>query len=327
MQIKLIKVHGSGNTFFLLDTTKLTQPLPESEIVKLTQQVTNRQTGLLGGADGILLVENSDHPGVVGRMRVINADGSEASMCGNGLRTVARYLSEATQQDEFKVQTMYQDLHVQKDEALAEGVAAFKVEISPVSFAAQDLKMHFDGKDKVIDEILPALSDTLRFTAVAVPNPHLISFVTPEVLAGPELKRIASYLNGKNPYFPEGVNVSFVVLQKPGTIFVKTYERGVGFTNACGTAMSASSLLTALLRSEYASFDQKLNVYNPGGMVKTVPHDDNGRYWIDLIGNATFQDRITLDLDAALQGDFTNAAVTPTTEQTQYLDFIKTIKS
>lgn len=326
MQIRLIKVHGSGNTFFLFDTTKLEHPMTDAEIVQLTQKVTDRKTGLLGGADGVLLVCEKQSPLAKGHMRVINADGSEASMCGNGLRTVARYLSEEIHQDQFKVQTMYQDLQVEKAEDLAKGVAAFKVEISPVSFAAKDLKMHFGNKEKVIDEILPELSKSLRFTAVAVPNPHLISFVDEATLKGPELGRIASYLNSENPYFPEGVNVSFVQLQKPGTIFVRTFERGVGFTNACGTAMSASSLLTALLRSEYASFDQMLNVYNPGGMVKTVPHDDQGRYWIDLIGNATFQDYITLDLDKALRGDFEDAEVTETSEQKHYLDFIQTVK-
>ena len=327
MQIQLIKVHGSGNTFFLLDTMGAKPELSQQQVVQLTQRVTDRQKGLLGGADGILWVCDSQHPTAKGRMRVINADGSEASMCGNGLRTVARYLSETNHLDRFKVQTMYQDLDVQKAPDLATGVAAFKVEISPVSFLAKDLKMHFGQKTRVFDEVLPALSKTLKFTAVAVPNPHLISFVDEATLQGPELERIAAYLNGKNPYFPEGVNVSFVVLQQPGTIFVRTYERGVGFTNACGTAMSASSLLTALLHSEYTGFDQLLNVYNPGGMVKTVPHKDHDRYWIDLIGNATFQDKITLDLDAALNQDFSDALVQPTSEQAQYLKFIQLVKS
>ncbi|MCD2255303.1 diaminopimelate epimerase [Lactobacillus sp. CC-MHH1034] len=325
MDIQLIKVHGSGNTFFLLDTTKLPHQLTESEIVTLTQKLTDHENGLLGGADGLLLVGDSQKNDAVGRMRVINADGSEASMCGNGLRTVARYLAQKNHAENFEVETMYQNLHVQKAQDLFTGVSAFKVEISPVSFAAQDLKMHFKAKEQVIDEVLPELSDTLKFTAIAVPNPHLISFVDEVTLQGPELERIAAYLNGENPYFPEGVNVSFVNLRAKDEIFVRTYERGVGFTNACGTAMSASSLLTAYLHPEYANFNDTLSVYNPGGMVKTVPHEDGNHYWIDLIGNATFQDYITLDLKAALMQDFTDIKIQKTSEQKQYLQFIQKV--
>lgn len=93
---KLLKVHGSQNSFFILDQTELETPLTDNELRQLTQTLTDHKTGLLGGADGILSVEESSHPGVLGKMRVINADGSEASMCGNGLRTVARYLHEKT---------------------------------------------------------------------------------------------------------------------------------------------------------------------------------------------------------------------------------------
>ncbi|MEG1369849.1 MAG: diaminopimelate epimerase, partial [Carnobacterium sp.] len=94
MQIQLTKVHGSENDFFILDETLLDRTLTEKELVQLTKIVTNRQTGLLHGADGVLLVSESSHhhSDVRAKMRVINNDGSEASMCGNGLRTVARYV-------------------------------------------------------------------------------------------------------------------------------------------------------------------------------------------------------------------------------------------
>ncbi len=92
--INLKKVHGSQNSFFILDQTLLTTPLTEQELVTLTKTLTAKATGILGGADGILVVQKSSTPNTVAQMRVINADGSEASMCGNGLRTVARYLAE-----------------------------------------------------------------------------------------------------------------------------------------------------------------------------------------------------------------------------------------
>src|SRR5699024_11449926 len=83
-----------------------------------------------GGADGCLYVQDG-HEGTDGRMRVINADGSEASMCGNGIRTVARYLREKKNLAEFKIQTMHADLEVKKADKLAEKVPAFDAEISP----------------------------------------------------------------------------------------------------------------------------------------------------------------------------------------------------
>ena len=284
--MKLLKVHGSGNDFFILDEEQLEQALSEEELKQLAIRICDRKNGLHGGADGLLDVTKG-HNGTNGRMRVINADGSEASMCGNGIRTVARYLSEKSKQDSFKIQTMYADLQVKNSNPYAENVPAFDAEISPVSFAAEDLKMHV-GKDKLVDELIPQLSKSIKFSAVAVPNPHLIAFVDHETLVGDELGRIASYLNnGTNPIFPDGVNVSFVEILAPNKIFVRTYERGVGYTNACGTGMSASSLMYVLLHPDQTGTEQEITVINPGGMVKTIVHKDNSKYWISLIGNAT----------------------------------------
>ena len=129
---QLLKVHGSFNHFFLLDQTTLPTPLSDPALIRLAQHLTDPGNGFLHGADGLLVVNRSEHPGVLGQMRVINADGSEASMCGNGLRTVARYLSEKTGQTNFKVETRQADLAVRKETDFATQVPAFAVEISPV---------------------------------------------------------------------------------------------------------------------------------------------------------------------------------------------------
>ena len=120
--VTLQKVHGSENSFFLLDETQLKQPLTTSQLAAFTKQVTNRQTGWLGGADGVLAI--TDAPGTAGKMTVVNTDGSLAKLCGNGLRTVARYLSEKTGQSAFKVHTDFADLAVAKQSPLASGVPA-----------------------------------------------------------------------------------------------------------------------------------------------------------------------------------------------------------
>lgn len=90
--VTLQKVHGSENSFFLFDETQLTQSLTNTQLATVTQQLTNAETGLLGGADGVLAITAAR--GTAGKMTVVNTDGSFAKLCGNGLRTVARYLSE-----------------------------------------------------------------------------------------------------------------------------------------------------------------------------------------------------------------------------------------
>lgn len=319
---ELLKVHGSQNCFFILDQTKLEQPLTDPELVALAQQITNKQAGLLGGADGLLVVNRPVREGATAQMRVINADGSEASMCGNGLRTVARYVAERDGKDNFKVDTMDASLQVRRQPELATGVPAFAVEISPVRFNKEALPYDNLGHDRLVNTLVPELVPGFRFTGIAVPNPHLIAFV--DETGFQELGLLGEWLNGDNPYFSDGVNVNFAHILGHNKIFVKTFERGVGFTNACGTGMSATSLAFALIHPDLADFGQPITVFNPGGMVRTILHHDNHRYWIELIGNATFTHRIEVSEESLHRADVTaeNAKVTETGEQAAYLNFI-----
>lgn len=323
MELELIKVHGSENEFFILDETVLERTLSEDELVSLTKIITDRNEGLLNGADGVLLVGAAKHKATGESMRVINYDGSEASMCGNGLRTVARYLSEKHNQDELVVETMHADLHVKKAEDLGKDIQTFQVEISPVSFNVDALPFNW-ADETFIDQELPELTPGLRFSAVAVPNPHLISFVDHKTMESSQLKELATYLNGANPYFPDGVNVSFVEELGNQKIFVRTFERGVGFTNACGTAMAASSLMYVLLKG--GKLEEKVQVTNPGGMVQTIVHQkEDGTYWMDLIGNATYLSKISISLKDILNHQLANNKQIRLDENKNYHDFIKHI--
>lgn len=327
--VRLLKVHGSGNDFFLLDQMEAQIQLTEDQLKQLAQSICDRKRGLHGGADGLLLVLKSAHKNVVARMRVINSDGSEASMCGNGLRTVARYVAtkeKLSPQINFKIETMYADLQVKAAANLASDVPAYEVEISPVSFADLKIGMHV-GQATLQNSLVPALSDSLKFSAVAVPNPHLISFVDQQTLKSNQLVKMATYLNSENPYFPDGVNVSFVQKISSNEIFVKTFERGVGLTNACGTAMSASSLIYVLQQLGQAGLEQTLKVLNPGGMVQTIVHQRlDGSYWISLIGNATVTASVSLDAKEAMLGNFSQVKWSETGEQRAYENFVDSLK-
>lgn len=322
------KVHGSQNTFFLLDQTQLKQALSQAELVRLAKQLTNAKTGLLGGADGLLVVSASSHQNVLGKMQVINADGSIASMCGNGLRTVGRYLAEKYHQNSFKVETQQADLKVSVEPDWADSVKAISVEISPVSFAKQDLPFDQLNCNQLINQEVPAFAPGLKFTAVAVPNPHLISIVSAEVLASSLLEKLGTKLNQPNPYFPDGVNVSFAQVIDSRHLFVRTFERGVGFTNACGTGMSAASLVFALTHQQEKVFNHLLTVSNPGGFVQTRVHQQEDHYWIELIGNATVTHNINADESLFHQDlpDFGLFQVEQTSENAAYQAFISNNK-
>lgn len=290
VQIELIKGHGSGNDFLLIDEISNPYTFSEEDRANLARMLCDRKSEL--GADGILFIMKSDHAN--GRMRVFNADGSEASMCGNGLRLVARYICEMLNQKEAVIETMKTDLRVSRQEDLFPDVLTYQVEISPVSFQLADLPLRLD-QATLINEKIEELSEQLHFSALAVPNPHLISIVKADQLKTDLQKRISEIVNGPNELFPDGVNVSFVHPLKQGHIYVNTFERGVGFTNACGTAMSASSLVTCL--NGINEFEKIIHVYNNGGRVQCIVNERDGVYSIDLIGNATYLYHSTAKVD------------------------------
>jgi diaminopimelate epimerase len=292
LRIKIIKCHGSGNDFLLIDEISNDYTFSEKERAELAKALCNRSGEL--GADGILFVMKSERAD--GRMRIFNADGSEASMCGNGLRCVARYVCELLDKQSAVIETMKADLEVKKEEDIFPNMPTFLVEISPVSFQTKDLPMNIE-EETLLNKKISSLSDELVFSAVAVPNPHLISIVEMKDIQTDVQKKISEYVNGPNELFPDGVNVSFVKPLVKGHIYVRTFERGVGFTNACGTAMSASTLITCMNGLHH--FAEPVDVYNNGGKVRCVVHQTDDTFRIDLIGNATYvyETKIDIDLD------------------------------
>ena len=321
MELKFTKCHGSGNDFLILDEYTAPLSMTDEERASLTIKVCNRETGL--GADGVLFFQKSEVAD--GKMRVFNSDGSEASMCGNGLRCIARYGCELLGKKQLRIETMKAVLLVEETESIHESIPTYKVEISPVSFQVSDLPMNIDTST-FINQKIEDLASELTFTAVAVPNPHFITLVDTETLQSDLQEKMSSYLNRENPYFPDGVNVSFIKILEKENIYVRTYERGVGFTNACGTAMSASTLVTCLLNEN--EVNEEVTVYNPGGKVKCVVHDKEGTYTIDLIGNATYEYEVTISLvddevETIAKKDFTDEVQAYSEMQVAVKDYLK----
>ncbi|MBC1442254.1 diaminopimelate epimerase [Listeria seeligeri] len=319
--IHFTKVHGSQNSFFLVDEEENNiSSWSDAKRADFAIKLCDK-THAFGGADGILYVSKSSEAETIGQMKVVNSDGSLASMCGNGLRTVARYLLEKHHLAEAKVETMKAILDVKKASSLGFDIPTYQVEISPVNFNPKSLPMNLPV-EKLINQVVPELDAELAFSAVSVPNPHLIAFVDQAVLDSDKQEKLASYLNGENPFFPDGVNVSFVKRLSDDAIYVRTFERGVGFTNACGTAMSACSLIKKMLDRDV--LETPLNVYNDGGRVQvTAKEDAEGELSLQLIGNATFVNVGTVSYDGNEVEPLTNEA---TPEQASYEQLAEEVK-
>ncbi|PPA71816.1 diaminopimelate epimerase [Jeotgalibacillus proteolyticus] len=312
MKLSLIKCHGSSNDFIIFDEENSSLKLVDKDRAQIAETLCNRTSSI--GADGVLYISESTN--AQAKMRVFNSDGSEASMCGNGLRCAARYIAERDGLNKFSVETLKATLQVEKVESLYEDIPTYAVEISPILFNLDALPLEMDS-ETLINQPVPEWHHSLRFSALAVPNPHLITHVDAEVLSGSLQKEMAEKFNSQNEWFKDGVNVSFVVPFSENEIFVRTFERGVGFTNACGTAMSSSSLVEVILERSEAGIP--IDVYNDGGRVKCVINKNEGRYdHIDLIGNATFTDYYEANIDEGSNQIVNTAHLSGTDEELIY---------
>lgn len=297
MKIEILKTHGSYNDFILIDEYSHDYGFNDEQRTMLTKVLCDRNTAL--GADGILFVQKSEVADA--RMRIFNSDGTEPEMCGNGLRCAGRYITELLNRDHAVVETLKANLDVQRTENIYGDIQTYEVLIGPVSFDVDSLPVIHNEK-KLYNTVIPELSPDLSFTAVSMPNPHIITLVNE--IDEAQVAAIGKKANELKSVFPKGVNVSFVKDLGNAKIFVQTYERGVGITNSCGTAMSASSLITCLLGINHPEND--VTVLNNGGMVRCKVNElkETGEYSVKLKGNATYVFSGTVELDLAHPENF-----------------------
>jgi diaminopimelate epimerase len=319
-KLRVYKVHASENDYFLVDTRESFLTLTQLKI--LAKRLCHWTSGLLDGACGLIAITEASPGNALAKMHVFDHDGQEKTLCGNGLCAAARYLSEKSEQELFQIETMFADLKAKRAGEFHQNVPAFQVEISPVSFDPEAFDVR--KKDRIIDQILPELSETIRFSAVAAPNPHLIAFVDHQTLLSEEFEKIAALVTHPNPLFSQKMILSFVEILGENDLFVRTYEEGTGYISTCGTAMCASALLYDLLYQR--RFYEEITVRNAGGIVKTIVHETaEGSYWMELIGNATITHQISGEIDAFF-GDFSKTEVLETGEQAAYINFLEEMR-
>lgn len=252
------KYQGLGNDFILLEDFDESLP-SDTEFVR---RACDRSFGI--GADGILYVSSSKKGDV--RMRVMNADGTEAEMCGNGIRCVAKHLYDTgrVRNDTISIETLAGVLSVvvtaEEDKAVM-----LKVNMGAPILDGRKIPIDYDGE--FINGVLKVGGRKISATAISMGNPHLVTF---DPLKTDEIERLGPELES-HPFFPRRTNVEFVSVED-GTLSVRVYERGAGWTMACGTGACASVVAAAI--NGIVPFDHPVEVKLPGGKLEiTVSRD------------------------------------------------------
>lgn len=275
---EIIKCHGSGNDFIMVDTTLIAQP-EAIDWSAFARVACDRESGI--GSDGVLLVVK-DERGIYG-MDMLNPDGTHAEMCGNGIRCVARLATERGYLNSGVLFSGGRDFLAERTLPIAEGIEAFAVEI-PIGYWNRSFAFFAEG-EKFVGRKIEALDETLQFTALNLGNPHVVAAV--DEIDMEHLERLGERVKSLTNTFAEGVNVSLYRRLSPKSIFVATYERGAGITLSCGTAMTASATAATLLG--IVASGERIEVLNRGGKVACTTHIDDGRIITRLEGNATFE--------------------------------------
>ena len=274
IEIPLIKCHGSGNDFLLIDELSGVR-IAEDHKAILSRDLCNRHLGF--GADGVLFLSHTTKGDC--SMRMFNPDGSEAQMCGNGLRCAARYYCEQNNLQQVEIVTPQARLTCMHD-SVRKGVPFYRTQIGPVSIDPTSLPA--TQKKPIVAQIIPELDDSIAWYGLSITNPHLVAIVDSERQSaiahiGERARTLA--------LFPEGINCSLISLKGDNDLFVTTYERGAGLTNACGTAMAASCFIATYTGARPAN--STVTIHNPGGYVIAESSGVLGSM-VWLAGNATF---------------------------------------
>ncbi|MEI6513993.1 MAG: diaminopimelate epimerase [bacterium] len=233
--MKFTKMHGIGNDFVVINA--LNEQLDEANFQDMAIKLNDRRFGV--GGDGIILIMPSRVAHY--RMRMYNPDGSEAEMCGNGIRCFAKYLYDhkLTQQTDLTVETGAGILSLK---LFPKGgkVGAVRVNMGEPRYQRQDIPMLGGQPDgNCINEPLKVNGTTFSITCVSMGNPHAVVIVDDvEKIDVPKYGPLIE----TNKLFPARTNVHFVQVISPTELKMRTWERGAGITFACGTGACATAV-------------------------------------------------------------------------------------
>lgn len=268
------KMHGIGNDYIYINCFQETVTDPE----KLSIFMSNVRFGV--GSDGLVLILPSEVADF--RMRIFNADGSEAMMCGNATRCVGKYVYEhgMTDKTEVSLETnsgiKYLTLYVNEatNEVDAVKVDMGKAILKPAYIPVADDGDRFIAKPVVVDDV------SYDMTCVSMGNPHAVVFL-PEI-DSLDLEKIGPSFE-HHPLFPNRVNTEFIRVIDDHTLQMRVWERGSGETFACGTGACAAAVASVL--NGYCKQEQEILIHLRGGDLRIIYHNDES---VTMIGPATF---------------------------------------
>jgi diaminopimelate epimerase len=238
MAMKFWKVQGLGNDYIVIDNRD--EKISDAEATALARKLCERRFSV--GANGLLFASNSTVADV--KMRIFNADGSEAEMCGNGIRCFVKYC--------------YENNIAQKSELMVETLAGIKrtwltVEDDLVTSVMVDMgvpmlergKIPMRGNGTCINEDLQVDGEAYKVTCLSVGNPHCVIFV--DAVDDFPVQRVGSKIENHR-LFPKRTNVEFAQILSENKVKVRVWERGCGETLACGTGACATVVAGNLLK-------------------------------------------------------------------------------
>lgn len=227
MELTFTKMEGLGNDYVYFDGIHQDIPLDAHFIAK----ISNRHFGI--GSDGIIVILASKQYDF--KMRMFNQDGSEAMMCGNGIRCFAKFCYDHHLTDK-KVLSIETKAGLRIVELLFEEntVIGAKVDMGVPILETNKIPCLFE-KEKMINEAITIANTTYSLTAVSMGNPHVVTFVDSLDF---DIEKVGPLFE-KHPMFPESVNVEFVEVIDEHYVKMRVYERGSGETMACGTGACA----------------------------------------------------------------------------------------
>ena len=241
------KMHGLGNDYLYV----YGEPENPSE---LSIKLSERHFG--AGSDGMIWISPSRVADF--KMRIFNADGSEAMMCGNGIRCVGKYVYDKgyTDKKQLKIETL-------------SGIRTLDLQVSSGKVKSVTVDM---GKAVAsVDLTLDIEGQSLTCTPVSVGNPHAVFFV--EDIEKVELTKIGPKIE-RHEAFPDGVNAEFIQVLGDNELRMRVWERGSGITMACGTGACASTM--AAVKKKFCDYDTPVSVHLDGGTLKIqISHDNN----------------------------------------------------
>ncbi len=259
--IQFTKMHGLGNDYIYVDTDRFPILNPEELAIRWSRY----HTGI--GSDGLVLISRSDVADF--RMRIFNADGSEAMMCGNASRCIGKYVYERglTRKTQLTLETLSGIKHIY-----------LKVRDQKVESVTVNMGGYAAHYIEVMDYIA---------TEVNVGNPHCVIFV--DDVAGVDVATEGRMIENDSQ-FPDRTNVEFAELRDDGSIRMRVWERGSGITQACGTGACATAV-AAYVRGLISS---RTCIVMDGGTLDILINEDDGCIYMTGSAEFVFDGEITV---------------------------------